>query len=130
MAYTLHYNHSIGFVFRVLPEAYEVLEELVYVGHIEVARHNEIAVHPIVFAQEGVYILNAIFTKSAIAHVSHNHFAYVRKFSFLQGYIVFQFGVVFKPLVDTLVDACEDVLHGLRLVGAYSTDVAFARLHI
>ena len=74
-----------GFVFRVLPEAYEVLEELVYVGHIEVACHNEIAVHPIVFAQKGVHILDAIFAKSAIAHVSHNHFAYVREFSFFGG---------------------------------------------
>ena len=130
MAYTLHYNHSIGFVFRVLPEAYEVLEELVYVGHIEIARHNEIAVHPIVFTQERVHVLDAIFAKSAITHVSHNHFAYVREFSFLEGYIVFQRRVCFEPLVDALVDASEDVLHGLRLVRAYPTDVAFTRLHI
>ena len=130
MTDTFHYNHSVGFVFGMLSKVYEVFEELVYIGHIEVTRHNEVAVYPVVFAQERVHILDAVLAKGTVAHVPHYHFAYVGEFSFLQSHIVFQCSIRLKPLVDTLVDARKDILHRLCLVGTNPTDIAFTGLHI
>ena len=130
MPHTFHYYYGICFVFRMLPQAHEVLKEFVSIGHIEVARHYQVAVYPIILSKERVYALNTILTKSTVAHVPHNDFAYIGEFSFLLGYIIFESRVGFKTFIDSLIYLRENILYRLLCIRAYSADVAFTWRHI
>ena len=130
MPHTFHYYYGICFIFRMLPQAHKVLKEFVSIGHIEVARHYQVAVYPVILSEERVYALNTVLTKSTVAHVPHNDFAYIGEFSFLLGYIIFKSRVGFKTFVDSLIYLRKNILYRLLRIRAYSADVAFTWRHI
>ena len=58
----------------------QLLEDFIYVGHVEVAAKTEVLRLPVVAAQEWVHILDATLSGGAVAQVSHVEFACERQF--------------------------------------------------
>ena len=65
-----HYSDCIGFFLRVLTQLHQSSKKLLVVGHIEIARHDQVAASPIVLLQKRVAGFNAIFTMRSVAQVS------------------------------------------------------------
>ena len=124
MTNALKNGHRVGFLLGVLPESDQLVKQLVGVGHIEVARNDEVACAPVVLAQKRMAILNLVFAVSAVPQVGQKQFPGKRHF-LLQKLAVFQLlrGEPFK----TGHDAAEDVLDGPRVHGTNPGNVPLAR---
>ena len=130
MADFLHHCDGVGAFFRVLAQINQVLKKLVDIGHIKISGNDQVAVHPIVLPQKGVYTLQAVFPIGAITHMAQHQFTHIRHSFFeligMLKYIRVGLGRLAYPFVDFI----KNMLDGLLIVGAYSTDIALSRLHI
>ena len=45
-----HHRDGIGLFFRVHAEFNEVLKKLIGIGHVEITRNDQVAVHPVVLS--------------------------------------------------------------------------------
>ena len=69
MTNALKDGHRVGFLLGVLPESDQFVKQLVGVGHVEVARNDEVARTPVVLAQERMAILNLVFAVGTVPQV-------------------------------------------------------------
>ena len=91
----------------------EELEDLVDVGHVEVAAEAEVLGAPVVAAQEGMHILQSALACGGIAQMSHQQFA---------GHLLCYTGENLRDGVLTLGPLAEHILCA-RLIGqAYRRD--------
>ena len=74
MTNALKDGHRVGFLLGVLPESDQLVKQLVGVGHVEVARNDEVARAPVVLAQKRMAILNLVFAIGAVPQVGQKQF--------------------------------------------------------
>ena len=126
----LHHRDRVGFFFRVLAQVDELVKQLVDVGHVEVAGHEQVAAHVVGLAQEGVAGLDAVAAVGSIAQVAQVDVAG-------EGYVFFDpcgvleaLGLAGEALLNAVLDARKDVLNRLRVGRAVAADVALAGGHV
>ena len=66
----LQHGNGVGVVAGMLAKVYQLLEQLVNIGHVEVARQHQRARFPVVGAHHGVYVVDGVVAESAVAQVS------------------------------------------------------------
>src|SRR5579863_552387 len=66
MTYFFQYGNGISFLFRMLSQVVQLLQQLVNIRHIEVTRDHQVARLPIVLAQERMAIFDAVFTMRTV----------------------------------------------------------------
>ena len=103
---------------RVLATADDVGEDLVDVGHVEVAAQHQVARRPVVAAQERVYIFHAALARGAVAQMAHIQLAHKRQ--------VDGRSAVHQRVVDVVADAAEDLADGIAALGALAIDIFLA----
>ena len=67
-----HNRNGVSHLLGVLAELYQVVEKLFDVGHVEISGYNNIPVHPVVLPQEGVNVLDAVFSEGAVPHMAQD----------------------------------------------------------
>ena len=65
-----HYSDCIGFFLWVLTQLHQSSKKFLVVGHIEIARHDQVAASPIVLLQKWMAGFNAILSVRSVAQVS------------------------------------------------------------
>ena len=107
--------------------ASELLEDLLDVGHVEVATHAEVLGLPVVAAQERVHIGEAALARGGIAQVAHVQVA--RK-----GQMVARETGVGKLLgrvvAQLLVHDTEDIGHGVLALRPLAEHILITRLRL
>src|SRR5690554_7663169 len=93
---------------------YKIVKKLISIGHIEISRNYQVAVHPIILTKKRMYIFNTILSKSTISNVTKKQFAYVRNVFLLSGNIVFILWMIFKLKVNTFIYLRKNILNRLR----------------
>ena len=63
------HQHVVAFLFGLLSQVYQGLEKLIHIGNIIVAGQHQVSGHPVVLAQKGVNIFQAVSTVCAIAQM-------------------------------------------------------------
>ena len=75
VADALEDRHGVGFRGRVLSQVDQPFVQFVDVREVEIARQYETACHPVVFARDGMHVLDVVFAEGAVAQVAEEHFA-------------------------------------------------------
>ena len=119
----------VGVAHGVQPEFDQLIEQLVGVGHVEVAGQDEISAGGVVRAQIGVAVGQVIAGVRPIAKVPQIHLAEEVTTS-LQFVVAEVFEVLVAQRVDVIHDNVEDALDGVVLVRADAFDVLDPRGHV
>ena len=70
MTYFFHDGYCVSHFFWMLTKFYQTVKKLFNIGHVEISRHNQISVHPIVLTQKRMNTFNAVFAKSSVANMA------------------------------------------------------------
>ena len=123
-------SDSVGFFLGMLAEIYQLLEELVHIGHVEVASKHEVAGLPVVLTQKWMAVLNAVAPEGAIAQMAEKQFTCEGKIVLEPFGILNMLGVGLELLFEALIDGPEYVLDGRGRVGPSATYVAVTRADV
>ena len=103
----------------------QLLEDFIYVGHVEVAAKAEVLRLPIVAAQEWVHILDATLSGGTVAQVSHVEFACERQFLFGKLSISKLLG---SQVLEVGIRLAEYLRHGVLTLCTLTKHILMTRL--
>ena len=103
----------------------QLLEDFIYVGHVEVAAKAEVLRLPVVAAQEWVHILDATLSGGTVAQVSHVEFACERQFLFGKLSISKLLG---SQVLEVGIRLAEYLRHGVLTLCTLTKHILMTRL--
>ena len=126
----LQNGDGIGLFLGALAQTHQLVEQLVHVGHVEIAGQNEVAALVIALSEEGMAGLDGVFAVGTVPQVSQVDFAQ-------GGHVVFEeFGVLQQRrvpaqcIVDSLLDAAKNIRNGLAVNASVAAEVALSGRHV
>ena len=125
-----HHRDGVGLLFGVLPQANELLKELIDVGHVEVPCDQEVAAHVVRLAQKGVAGLDAVASVGSVPKVSNKYVAGKGQVLLHPSCVFEALGLARDPLFNSALNAGKNVLNGLGVDRPRPADVALARRHV
>ena len=119
-------EERVGGAARVLPLLGEHFEDLVVVGHAEVATEQQVLGAPVVAAHEGVQVFHAALAGSGVAQMTHIDLSGIGQPAL--GKVRVLTCAVVAVVEHTAVSLAEHLGDGILAQGTFAEDVLFARL--
>ncbi len=123
-------SHCIRCFNGILTQFNQFVEQLIHIGHVEVACQHQVSGFPVVGPYKRVQVVDAVESKSAISQVSHHHLAGKINVLLEPVHIVEAGWRFFLELGQTVIHLVKYVFDGGAGIASNAVDVFLTRRHV